>query len=166
MWWAKAFYQRRFVVVGSRWAWVSGWTAALVFLSVAGVLFRGAVLEGAATRRAAQGDGRPGVFVVETWRCSRTCSWYGSFVPQGDVAVVDREVELRGADEDGLEAGRRVRALDVGADGFVHAVGGSPEWGAMIAQSMGTVICGVIGIAALVSSCRVTVAYRRDPRRR
>jgi hypothetical protein len=122
---------------------------------------RGAVSEGTATRRAADGDGRPGVFVVEDRRCARTCSWYGPFVPRNGDRIPDRDFELRGADEDELSPGRRVPALDVGSGEFVHAQGGSPEWGATVSQSMGVVFLGGLGLAALISSCRSTRAARR-----
>lgn len=126
------------------------WLLTAVLLAGAGYCLTGAITQGTATRKAAAGEGRPGTFVAETWRCSKSCSWYGTFTADGESRIDARDIELRGGDEDSIEVGRRIRALDVGP--FVQAEGGPPEWGSTVANSMGTFVLAILGLAGLVSS--------------
>ncbi|MFB4315866.1 hypothetical protein [Actinomadura sp. 21ATH] len=133
-----------------RWApGTASWLAAAGFLGVAAWLLWSAVVQIGATREAAAGQGRPGTLLVEEWRCGKSCSWYGTFTGDTGGAPV-RDLELRGANEDAVEVGQRVRVRDVGP--FVQALNGAPEWGQAIANSMGTAFVGLLGIGLLARS--------------
>jgi hypothetical protein len=121
-----------------------------VLLAGSAYCLTSAIKQGTATRRAAAGDGEPGTFVAERWRCSRRCSWYGTFTADRPGRTTNHDIELRGGDENSIEAGRRIRVLSVGP--FVQAEGGPPEWGSTTANSMGTFVLGVLGLAGLLSS--------------
>ncbi|GAA2109540.1 hypothetical protein [Actinomadura alba] len=136
------------------------WILTVVLLAGSGYCLTGAITQGTATRRAAAGEGRPGTFVAENRRCSKSCSWYGTFTADGEGRIDDREIELRGGDEDSIEAGQRVRVLNVGP--FVQARGGPPEWGSTIANSMGTFVLAVLGLAGLAGSLARRSRSRRS----
>ncbi|MEW2357526.1 hypothetical protein [Spirillospora sp. NPDC029432] len=118
-----------------------------VLLATGAYLLWSAIVQGGATREAAAGQGRPGTFLAEDWRCSKACSWYGTFTTHTGQR---RNLELRGADEDSIQAGQKVPVRDVGP--FVQAVDGPPEWGSTISNSMGATFLGLLGIGMLVHS--------------
>ncbi|MBX6768413.1 MAG: hypothetical protein IRY90_14895 [Actinomadura rubrobrunea] len=123
---------------------VMWWFVTAVLLAAAGYCLTGAITQGTATRKASHGQGRPGTFLAETRECAKSCSWYGTFTPDlGDRGDV-RHIELRGADEDSIDAGHRVRVRNVGP--FVQAENGAPEWGSTIANSMGTFILSLFAV--------------------
>jgi hypothetical protein len=126
------------------------WILTAVFFAGSLYCLTGAITQGTATRRAAAGEGRPGTFIAESRRCFRSCSWYGTFTADDENRINDRDIELRGGDEASIEAGRRIRVLYVGP--FVQAQGGSPEWGSTTANSMGTFVLAVLGLAGLFAS--------------
>jgi hypothetical protein len=128
---------------------ISWIVTALVFIG-AGYCLMGAIREGTATRKANAGQGQPGTFLAETWRCPKACSWHGTFTADGRDRGNVQNIELRGADEDSIEAGRRVRVLNVGP--FVQAENGSPEWGTTTNSSIGTFFFTLLGVAMLFSS--------------
>lgn len=126
------------------------WVLCAVFLAGAVYLLTGAVQQGTATRRASAGEGRLGTFVAEERRCSKTCSWHGTFTADGQSRIADRGIELRGADEDSIEQGRRIPVLNVGP--FVQSAGGPLEWGSTIANAIGTFFCGGLALALAASA--------------
>ncbi|RFU40737.1 hypothetical protein DZF91_15565 [Actinomadura logoneensis] len=149
------------------------WGALVLSVALTAAMFAGAVLclreavtQGDATSRAAAGKGRPGVFVVDVRRCSRTCSWYGVFIADGngdgaDVRPNARDRELRGAHEASLSPGQRLRVRDVGA--FVQTEGGSAEWGSTTANAIGTFFLSVTGVLGAVSAAGLwRRRFRRD----
>ncbi len=138
----------------------------LALLAGAVHLLAFAIEEGGATRDAAAGRGRPGVFLAESMRCSRRCSWYGRFTPRAGNAV-KHGVELRGADENAVKAGNRLQGRDVGR--FVQADGGKGEWGSTISAAVGIFLLLAFAVGSLIAffvgrdSARRSTGYRRLP---
>ncbi|RMI37377.1 hypothetical protein EBO15_36025 [Actinomadura harenae] len=129
----------------------------------AGLCLESAITQGNATSRASAGKGRPGTFVADVRRCSRSCSWYGSFTADDLTAPGARDRELRGAHESSVTAGQRIRVRDVGR--FVQADGGKAEWGSTIANAMGTFVLGIFGVLGVVSMTVLSNRHRRRRRR-
>ncbi|MFI0354501.1 hypothetical protein [Actinomadura sp. 9N407] len=124
-------------------------------LALVAVGLGSAIREYGPTARSADGDGYQGVFTAHTLHCSKgsNCSWYGTF----DSDRNDHSsVQLRGLDDDAVERGQQVAALDVGSREFVFAVGGSADWGTMVGVSIFTLLMGAIGTAFLVLLLRWT----------
>lgn len=133
-----------------RFAWRTLLVLVLALILLAGSIacLQSAITQGTATSRARAGEGSRGTFVAVNWRCSKTCSWYGTFTGD-DGASRGRNLELRGADEGSVREGARVRALHVGP--FVQAERGSPEWGSTIANSLGTFVLAVFSLVVVLS---------------
>ncbi|MEU8118731.1 hypothetical protein AB0C21_08470 [Spirillospora sp. NPDC049024] len=125
--------------------------------------------EGAATRRAARGEGVPGLFTAQTQRCGRGgCSWNGTFVSNSLPGYTIEDVELRGVGGRTVYANNTFPARDVGSVWFVQLEGGSPEWGIPIGIGFLAAATGGIGVglnAAVLSGVHGTRASRAARRR-
>jgi hypothetical protein len=99
----------------------------LIFLGVTFLLASFVVPDIVPNIRASRGDGSPGVFMAERHDCTKRCLWYGEFRP-GSGGASRRGVWIEGIDDDDLEVGATIQAMDTGARGNVYSPDGSPHW--------------------------------------
>ncbi|GAA2076806.1 hypothetical protein GCM10009780_11810 [Actinomadura alba] len=101
--------------------------------------------------RAADADGRPGVFTAQRLQCVRhtgheSCSWTGEF-RSDDARTRRAEVSLYGSRRDTLRSGEQTRAFDIGRPNRVYRPEGSREWVAvamMVLLGMALFLCACV----------------------
>jgi hypothetical protein len=71
------------------------------------------------------GHGQPGIFTADTETCSKTCSWYGTFI--SDTGYTRPDV-LFGSGNHISHAGDQAAAIDTGDSKVVYPAGGGTDW--------------------------------------
>jgi len=169
VWWTLIWHdleRPRWRLSGWRWRRVRKvpwmvilWGYLMPFVAVFMIVM--ATVDFGTTWPAAHGGGRPGVLLLQSKSCRKSCTWHGRF-RSDDGAVVRESVMMSDHVPADARVGDQLRARDTGNRSFVFAASGSFDWWGSLVMAALAVLYLLGWGACLFIQIR---AWRSSPRR-